>query len=346
MSTIYITDPNASFKLQNKYLKVFQQERQRFLIRISNISQFIIFGNIKLPKDIVQIIRLNQIPVLYLTQTGEYIGRVENPSPVQTQYLTYQRQRLRDTEFNRATAESIIWAKLHNQHAFLQNWTRQYTFQNTDPTIKRTLNYLELLMDNLSVAPSINELHEYIHEADSIHYSAIAYLLAFHNQCPHITTKQINKFLTLGHQLLHQYVYTHLQTAGLHPDYGILYCDRDRELPLAWDLSGEFRAPIVDDMVLHFTRHLANNNGNGKKSYTLIQRFLQHWEGKLKTFVLHPYAGEVTYRQCIDLQVKEYISSLIGDVEYYRPLALKFHPNPLNFTNIAETQKPILTLVK
>lgn len=111
-------------------------------------------------------------------------------------------------------------------------------------------------------------------------------------------------------------------------------------------MSAEFRAPIVDDLVLHFTRYLANTNGNGKKSYTLIQRFLQHWEGKLKTFVLHPYVGEVTYRQCIDLQVREYISSLIGDVEYYRPLALKFHPNPLNFTNIVETQKPILTLVK
>jgi CRISP-associated protein Cas1 len=26
------------------------------------------------------------------------------------------------------------------------------------------------------------------------------------------------------------------------------------------------------------------------------------------------------------LQVKEYIASLLGDVEYYRPLALKFHP--------------------
>jgi CRISPR-associated protein Cas1 len=61
---------------------------------------------------------------------------------------------------------------------------------------------------------------------------------------------------------------------------------------------------------------------------------------------LHPYAGEVSYRQCIDLQVREYISSLLGDVEYYRPLALKFHPNHSSFTNIAENKKPALTLVK
>ncbi|WP_290889689.1 hypothetical protein [Fischerella sp.] len=53
---------------------------------------------------------------------------------------------------------------------------------------------------------------------------------------------------------------------------------------------------------------------------------LLHWEAKLRTFVLHPYAGEVSYRQCIDLQVREYLACLLGDVEYYRPLALKFNP--------------------
>lgn len=346
MSTIYITENDATFKIQGQYFKVFQQEKQRFFIRINNISQFIIFGNIKLPKDVMQIVRLNQIPVLYLTQMGEYVGRVENPSIVQSKYLNSQRQRLRDIEFNRATAESIIWAKLHNQQTFLQSWTRQYA----DHKIQRALNYLTLLMDNLSAAPSIDELHEYIKEADKVYYCAVTSLLSLYNLHPHTTAKEISRFLNLGNQLLHQYIYTHLQTAGLHPDYGILHRDRDNELPLAWDFSAEFRAPIVDDLVLNFAKNIintnGNGNGNGKKSNTLLQRFLQHWEGKLKTFVLHPYAGEVTYRQCIDLQVREYISSLLGDVEYYRPLALKFHPNHHSFTNIAESQKPALTLVK
>ncbi|NJL62859.1 MAG: CRISPR-associated endonuclease Cas1 [Methylacidiphilales bacterium] len=346
MSTIYITEPDASFKVQNKYLKVFQQDKQRFFLRISNISQFAIFGNIKLPKDVMQIVRLNQIPVIYFTHTGEYVGRLENPSTVQAKYLNYQRQRLHDREFNRATAESIVWAKLHNQHTFLQNWTRYYT----DYTTQRASDYLTLLMDNLSLAPCVEELHQYIEEADKVYYCAIASVLSLYSSNPHTTAKQINRFLTLGNQLLHQYIYNHLKTTGLHPDYGILYRDTHHELPLAWDFSAEFRAPIVDDLVLSFARNLAKNNGNGngngKKPYTHLQRFLQHWEGKLKTFVLHPYAGEVSYRQCIDLQVKEYIASLLGDVEYYRPLALKFHPEQTNFINILETQKPVLTLVK
>ncbi|MBF2063637.1 MAG: CRISPR-associated endonuclease Cas1 [Calothrix sp. C42_A2020_038] len=325
MTTIHITEQDALLKIHHRYLKVFHQHQQRISIPIRNISQLVIFGNIKLAKEVVQVARLQQIPVLYLTETGEFVGRLENPSPVQAKYLSYQRRCLRDFEFNRATAESIIWAKLHNQHTFLQSWSRYYANQK----IQRALNYLTLLMENLAVAPSIEYLREYIVEADNVYYCAVASLLKFYKPCVS-TAKQVSKFLNLGNKLLHQYIYIHLQSAGLHPDYAILHSDSHYELPLAWDFAAEFKAPIVDDVVLNFARSLTNTNGNGNgksQSRTLLQRFLQHWEGKLRTFVLHPYAGEVTYRQCIDLQVREYIACLLGDVEYYRPLALKFHPN-------------------
>lgn len=348
MSTIYITETNTTFKVQNKYLKVFPQDKARFFIRINNITQFIIFGNIKLPKDVMQIVRLNQIPVVYFTGTGEYIGRAENPSNIiQAKYLDYQRQSLSNTEFTRATAESIIWAKLHNQYAYLQSWTRNYN----DYTTQRALNYLTLLMDNLSIAPSTEELYQYIEEADKIYYCGVASLLSLYCSNLHVTAQQIDRFFNLGNQLLHQYVYTTLRNAGLHPDYGILHRDTDRELPLAWDLSAEFHAAIVDDLVLHFVRNLTkNSNGNckknGKKYHNHLKQFLQSWEGKLKSSVLHPYIGEVSYRQCIDFQVKEYIASLLGDVDYYRPLALKLIRDRNNFSNTVESQKPALTLVK
>ncbi|QMS86120.1 CRISPR-associated endonuclease Cas1 (plasmid) [Nostoc edaphicum CCNP1411] len=345
MSTIYITEQDVTFQIQHHYLKVFHQQNQRICIPIRNLSQFIIFGNISLPKEVIQIVHSQQIPVLYLTQTGEYLGRVENPSKLQAKYLTYQRRRARDTEFNRATAESIIWAKLHNQHTFLQSWTRYHA----NHTIQRALNYLTLLMDNLPLAPGIDELDEYSKEADNIYYCAVGSLLSFYNGSSYTTAKRTSGLLNLGNQLLHQYIYTLLNTAGLDPNYPILHRDDRHELPLAWDFTAEFRAPIVDDLVLNFVRNLANSNGNGNGRSHLhnpLQKFLQHWEAKLRTFVLHPYAGEVSYRQCLDLQVREYRASLMGDVEFYRPLALKFRPLHSDFTNTIQPQTVPLKLVK
>ncbi|MGB3651231.1 MAG: CRISPR-associated endonuclease Cas1 [Rivularia sp. (in: cyanobacteria)] len=345
MSTIYITERDVSFKVQSRYLKVFQNHNQRFCIPIRNISQFIVFGNIKLPKHVIQIVRLNQIPVLYLSQNAELLGRVENPSATRPKYLSYQQRNINNTEFNHATAESMIWAKLHNQHTYLRNWTRNYTSYET----KRALDYLTLLMDNLPIAPSINDLRDFCTEADKVYYCAFASLLnIYSNGYPGTTAKRVGRFLHLGNHLLTQYIYTLLNTVGLHPDYAIFHDDGYYELPLAWDFAAEFRAPIVDDLVLNFARNLnkTNGNGNGKKPTTLLKRFLQSWEAKLKTFILHPYVGEVSYRQCMDLQVKEYLKSLLGDVEYYRPLALKFNPNQTSFTKVVKNQKPVLTLVK
>ncbi|MGB6301204.1 MAG: CRISPR-associated endonuclease Cas1 [Rivularia sp. (in: cyanobacteria)] len=339
MSTIYITERDVSFLIQSRYLKVFQNYNQRFCIPIRNISQFIVFGNIKLPKHIIQIVRLNQLPVLYLTQSGEYLGRVENPSATRPKYLSYQQRSIGNTEFNHATAESMIWAKLHNQHTYLLSWTRNYKSYET----QRALDYLTLLMDNLAMAPSINDLQDFCTEADKVYYCAFASLLKLYSNGH---GRDTSKFLQLGNQLLTQYIYTLLNTAGLHPDYAVFHDDGYYELPLAWDFAEEFRAFIVDDLVLNFARNLNKSNGNGKKPTTLLKRFLQSWEAKLKTFILHPYAGEVSYRQCMDLQVKEYVKSLLGDVEYYRPLALKFNPEQTSFTKVVKNQKPALTLVK
>lgn len=324
MSTIYLTEQDVVVEVRHNYLKVFYQNQQRISLPIRNVSQFIIFGNIHLSKEVIITIHSHQIPVLYLTAQGEYLGRLENPSKSQPKYLTYQRRNARNAEFKRAIAETMIWANLHNQHVFLQGWTRYHANYATE----RALNYLTLLMDNLSLANSLYELYEYSEEADNAYHYAVASLLNFYNPHSHANAKQISRFLDLGYQLLHQYIYTLINTAELHPNYGILYSKSHYELPLAWDFAAEFRAPIVDDLVLNFSRNLANLNGNGnKRSLSLLQSFLQHWEAKLGTFVLHPYAGEVSYRQCMDLQVREYLACLLGDIEFYRPLALKFHPN-------------------
>ncbi|AFZ61062.1 CRISPR-associated endonuclease Cas1 [Anabaena cylindrica FACHB-243] len=331
MSTIYITEQDANLQIQHHYLKVFHQQKQCVSLRISNVSQIILFGNITLPKEIIKVVVAHQIPVLYITPFGEIIGRLENTSQRQYKYLTCQRQWIRNRELKRATAESMIWAKLHNQHTFLQSWTRHHANYIT----QRALNYLTLLIDNLPIATFLNELREYSEEADKVYESAVTSIFSFYNVCSHINQKPINGFLNLGYQLLNQYIYTLLDSAGLHPNYAILSRNSDHELPLAWDLAAEFRAPIVDDCVLNFVRNFSHTNGNGKsQSRTILQRFLQHWEAQLRTFVIHPYAGEVSYRQCMDLQVREYIACLLGDAEYYRPLAFKHHPEEVKSQKI------------
>ncbi|MDH6058089.1 CRISPR-associated endonuclease Cas1 [Umezakia ovalisporum] len=222
-----------------------------------------------------------------------------------------------------------------------------------DHETQRALNYLTLLMDNLSLATSFDQLWEYSEEADGVYYNAVTSLLKFHHPYSHFQRGRIGGLFNPGYQLLHQHIHTLLDTSGLHPHCALLHRNVHHELPLAWDFTAEFRTAIVDDLVLHFAKKFPHTNGNGNgnsngksQPRTIVQHFLQHWEAKLKTFVLHPQAGTVSYRQCMDFQVREYLGYVLSDVEYYRPLALKFHPLDSKLASITKPQKASLTVVK
>lgn len=341
MSTYYITEIDVSFKLNQKYLKIYYQQELRICAPIRNISKIFIFSGIQPTQELTQLAYTHQIPIIYLTPDGEFIGRVENSSQAQAKYSSYQREQAKNSGFKLAITESIVWAKLSNQQTVLQN---QISY-NPNSVTHDAINYLKVLIDDLSQASSLEELRQYSEEADKIYYGAIASQLSLYKPHTYTAAKSISTLFNLGNQLLHQNIYSLVRNCGLDPNYAILEFDVNHDYSLTWDLCTEFSPVIVDDLVLNFARSIHHLNGNGKKQ-TLLQRFLQHWEAKLRTLILHPYVGEVSYRQCMELQVQEYLASLLGEVEYYRPLALKLHPKHSQTSNIVQLYKLPLTVVK
>jgi CRISPR-associated protein Cas1 len=143
-------------------------------------------------------------------------------------------------------------------------------------------------------------------------------------------TDPINSLLSLGYTLLSQQVYSFVQAVGLHTHFGNLHVPRDNHPALVSDLMEEFRAQVVDS----FVSYLVNKKILTPEDFTppderggvylhpdALKKFLKHWEEKLQTEVTHPHTGyKVVYRRCIELQVREYIACLMGEVEVYRPM--------------------------
>ncbi|MDX2211738.1 MAG: CRISPR-associated endonuclease Cas1 [Oculatellaceae cyanobacterium bins.114] len=105
---------------------------------------------------------------------------------------------------------------------------------------------------------------------------------------------------------------------------------RENHPALVSDLIEEFRAFVVDSLVLYLTNSAILNledftppdeRGGVYLHPDALKRFLKHWEDKLQTEIVHPHSGhKVNYRRCMELQVWEYIACLIGDREIYRPM--------------------------
>jgi CRISPR-associated protein Cas1 len=138
--------------------------------------------------------------------------------------------------------------------------------------------------------------------------------------------------LSFGYTLLFYNLYGLIVGRGLHPYVGHLHLLRDRHPALASDLIEEFRAPVVDSLVLS----LVNNKTLTPADFTRFsdgpcllkdaarKTFIRAFEQKMTTQITHPRSGLVVdYRRCLDLQVCQMADWIRGEVSAYQPMRMR-----------------------
>jgi CRISPR-associated protein Cas1 len=141
----------------------------------------------------------------------------------------------------------------------------------------------------------------------------------------------VNALLSLGYTLLHNNVYAMINVVGLDPYQGFFHAIRQGHPALASDLSEEFRAIIVDSVVLSVINKgmlkpgdFRESSGGIYLSKEGVKRFVEQYEGRVNTGVTHPLFGEkMSYMQCIERQVRLFARVLMGQAEAYKPFEVK-----------------------
>jgi CRISPR-associated endonuclease Cas1 len=333
MTTLYITEQGSFLKVQRQQFQVFYQQQLRCKVPANRVSHIVLFGCCNLSHAAVGLALSRQIPVMFLSQRGRYFGRLQAEGNAKVEYLSRQVECSLNPVFTRQQAENIVRAKLHNSRALLLKLNRRRPTQEAEIAI----DFLANLMDKLGDAESMDALRGYEGKAASVYFQGLGSLLAepftFEKRTKRPPKDPVNSLLSLGYTLLSQNIYSFIQSLGLHTHFGNLHVPRDNHPALVSDLMEEFRAQFVDS----FVAYLVNS-----KIFTLddftppdaqggvylhpdsLKKFLKHWEDKLQTEITHPQTGyQVTYRRCLELQVREYMTCLIGKIEAYRPMMWK-----------------------
>jgi CRISPR/Cas system-associated endonuclease Cas1 len=121
------------------------------------------------------------------------------------------------------------------------------------------------------------------------------------------------------------------QVRGLEVHLGHLHAQRDGHAALVSDLMEEFRALVVDTVVLHLLQdetlppeHSFDTDAQGgvRLGAALRKRLIGRLEEKLNSTLTHPLTGEKgDYRRVIRTQIGHYIQVLQGQAEHYQPFA-------------------------
>ncbi|MBD2302819.1 CRISPR-associated endonuclease Cas1 [Nostoc sp. FACHB-190] len=330
MTTLYITDQGAYLSIKNQQFQVFYQQELRIKIPVVRVTSIVLFGCCNVSHGAVSLALQRRIPIMYLSQKGRYFGRLQAEGMAKVEYLARQVQCSQYPEFTKKQAEAIVRAKLHNSRIMLMRLNRRVKSEQATKAIAQ----LELYMEKLPFAEDINMLRGYEGIAATTYFQALGSLVTgeftFEKRTKRPPTDPINSMLSLGYTLLSQNVHSLIQSVGLHTHFGNLHVPRDNHPALVSDLMEEFRALVVDSLVVYLTnRNLFTiedftspdeRNGVYFQPHAL-KKFLKYWEERLQTEVNHPHTDcKLPYRRCIELQVREYIACLMGEVEIYRPM--------------------------
>ncbi len=330
MSTLYIVEPASALKVKHQQFQVFGQQELLFKVPVLQIKNIILFGYCQLSHGVVQTALYRQIPITYYSSQGYYSGCLQSKLQPKVTYLVEQVRQAENNKFVRQQAEIIVRAKLHNSRILLMRINRRRPNEIT----QKAISELKKIINCLDVNPSLESLRGYEGNGANIYFQGLSGLFqgkfTFNKRTLRPPQDPINSLLSFGYTLLCQHLISTVQLAGLHTDFGNLHTARDNHPGLVLDLMEEFRAQIVDSLVVYLVNKkifsaqdftLPNEQGGVYLKHESLKIFLKHWAEKLSTELTHPQTKrKVSLRTCLELQVKEYTSCLMGKSENYQPM--------------------------
>lgn len=300
-------------------------------IRMNEICQLNLMGNIQLSTQAVQALCEADIPVCYFSMGGWFYGITTGLSTKNVFLRQRQFACAREAWFCKRLSRDLVAGKIRNQRTFL--------LRNHIQPDEITMRELKRMARRAEECDSLESLLGIEGNAARLYFGAFSGLLkidsgedlppmfrfdfAGRNRRP--PRDAVNALLSLGYSLLVKDLTIACYAAGFDPMLGFYHQPRFGRPALALDLMEPFRPLIVDSAVATAinTRMITPRDfvsvgdsvaltSEGRKG------FYRAYELRMDTLATHPIFGyRVSYRRLLELQVRMLAKLLDGDVSQY-----------------------------
>jgi CRISPR-associated protein Cas1 len=332
MSTLYLVQQGTTLRKEQErfVLQAPKGQKTETEIPIREAERILVFGNIQLTTAAISTCLEMQIPVIFLTQSGEYKGHLWSAESADLVIQTAQFQRQQDESFKLAIAREIVCGKLRNSKQLLArlNYKRQL------PEVVTAIDRLNQAIESVNLpenTATLEQIRGYEGAGAAQYFAALGKLFVnpgftLTERAFHPPTDPMNSLLSFGYTLLYNNVFSLLLAEGLMPYLGNLHGAERPKAYLAFDLMEEFRSPIVDTMVIRIVNQKVlkptdfswpTETGGVYLTEPARRIFLKWFENRICATTSHPdVKGQVSYRRAIQLQVQRYVKALLGSSPY------------------------------
>jgi CRISP-associated protein Cas1 len=328
MRTLYLSQQGCYVSLQQEQLIIQRHKIEIQRVQLPLIEQILVFGNSQITTPAVRACLQRNIPIGYLSRLGYCYGRTLSIEQGYRQLARYQQN---ITAIDRLiVAKKIVQAKIQNCRTLLLRQQRK----NTAPDLSHAIEQLQHFSTQTLQTDAVERLMGIEGVAAATYFNAFGQCLTnpdftFIARSRRPPGNPINAMLSFGYQVIWSHILTLLELQGLDPYYGCLHQDSNRHAALASDLIEEFRAPIVDSLVLYLTNRRMIDAGNdfeyhdggcflnesGRKKY--LTAFLQRMSEQLASNDQQPRWD------LLNRQVKQFKQFIYQPTYIYEPYQIR-----------------------
>ncbi len=329
MPPLYIVEQGARLSIEQRRLLVHKDETLILKAPLAHTSAVVIFGNVSVTTPAMKRLMQAGVDVLFLSYHGAYEGRLVGPLSKFGLLRQQQYARVHDKPFNLALAQRIVRGKCLNMRVLLLRYHRS----RHDPALAAVIERLAWLADRALRTTQLSALLGVEGSASAAYFSVLRRLFKrdwpFSQRLRQPPPDPVNVLLSFGYTLLTRDIEASVALVGLDPYIGILHSIEYGRPSLALDLMEEFRAIVVDSVVLR----CLNNDlilpadfspGDAQRPVVLSEagcrRFIQAYEERVATQIRHPHTGEtMTYRRAFEIQTRLLARCLRDGQPNYQP---------------------------
>ena len=334
LKPLYVNTQGLRVGKSGEVLQVKEKDKTVQEVRIGEVCQVNLMGNIQISTQAVQSLCESGVPVTYFSMGGYFYGITTG---LNTKNVTLRRSqfRLADSErFALDLARKLVAGKIRNQRTMIQR-------NHVEPR-KMALGAMKAAAERAERAESLEVLlgiegsaaRVYFEdfagmikigedEADNAASKGFTFDFAGRNRRP--PRDPVNALLSLAYSMLAKDLTIACYAVGFDPYMGFYHQLRHGRPALALDLMEPFRPLIADSAVLSAvnTRMVTEKDfvrAGGAVALTAAGRkgFFRAYESRMDTLVTHPlFDYRVSYRRMLEIQARLLARVIEGEISAY-----------------------------
>ncbi|MFO0881796.1 MAG: CRISPR-associated endonuclease Cas1 [Gemmataceae bacterium] len=330
-AVLYLQEPGSHVGKRSEHLVVRKDGQELHKVPMHAVRQVVVFGNVQVSTQALETLAANDIPVMYLTGYGRFLGAFVPVVPKNVGLREAQFRRFADPAECLTLARAVVRAKLINQRALLMRSLRGEGDRGSEEPAARGMSDLIRKVDEVGSPESLLGLEGqgaalYFREFGRFLKSqpdGRAFDFTARNRRP--PKDPVNSLLSFAYAMVAKDCFSAVCTVGFDPYKGFFHADRHGKPSLALDLLEEFRPVIADSVVLTLINNEVLTPGDfvvWKEACQLSEegrkKFFRAYEQRKATVVTHPlYGYKMSYARMLEVQARMLAAYVRGTVPAY-----------------------------